>query len=589
MGKRWLIRPHDAELILHLERSASVSAVVAQLLLCRGIRDADQARTFLDARLSDLRDPVLLPGVTAAADRVHAAIKSRERIVVYGDYDADGMTATAVLYRCLKLLGADVGYYVPNRMEEGYGLNDEALRTLAERGARLVITVDCGIASTSQAVTAAEVGLDLVVTDHHQLGPELPQAAAVVHPRLPGSAYPFGGLCGAGVAFKLAWALCQRASDAKRVSPPMRQFLLDAVGLVALGTVADVVPLLDENRVLVRHGLTSLKQRPPMGLAALMKCAELEKKPALASEDLAFSLGPRLNAAGRLGQAQLAVELLITESADRAQSLAEYLEELNNSRKSLERSIYLAANKQAKERFDPTADPALVLAGDGWHQGVIGIVAGRLAEKYHRPVVLVSLDPTGVKSGTGSARTAAGIDLYAALAACGDHLIGFGGHTAAAGLTIDRAQVNAFREALCEHVAGELTPEKVVADLHVDAEAPLGQLTLNTVRQMEQLAPFGQDNPRPLLCASGVQLAEPPRTMGGGDRHLSLRLRQGNVALRAVAFGHGDWAGELSRLDKELDVAYRPVINHFRGRDSVELHLVDWRHSREPAAVESEA
>jgi single-stranded-DNA-specific exonuclease len=586
MGKRWLIRPHDADLISHLERSASVSAVVAQLLLCRGIREADHARSFLDAKLSDLRDPDLLPGVTAAADRVHAAIQSRHRIVIYGDYDADGMTATALLYRCLKLLGADVGYYVPNRMEEGYGLNDDALRTLADRGTRLVITVDCGIASTRQALTAAEVGLELVVTDHHELGPELPQAAAIVHPRLPGSGYPFGGLCGAGVAFKLAWAICQRASAAKRVSPPMRQFLLDAVGLVALGTVADVVPLLDENRVLVRHGLTSLKRRPPLGLAALMKCSELDKKPALASEDLAFSVGPRLNAAGRLGQAQLAVELLITESADRAQSLAEYLEELNNSRKSLERSIYLAANKQAKERFDPTSDPALILAGDDWHQGVIGIVAGRLAEKYHRPVVLVSLDPTGVKPGTGSARTAAGIDLYAALAACREHLLGFGGHMAAAGLTIDRLQVDAFREALCDYVAGELTPENVVAELHVDAEAPLGQLTLNTVRQMELLAPFGQDNPRPLLCATGVQLAEPPRTMGGGDRHLSLRLRQGNVALRAVAFGHGDWAEELSRLDQPMDVAYRPVINHFRGRDSVELHLVDWRHTREPAAVE---
>jgi single-stranded-DNA-specific exonuclease len=586
MGKRWLIRPHDADLISHLERSAAVSSVVAQLLLCRGIREADQARSFLDAKLSDLRDPDLLPGVTSAADRIHAAAASGKRMVIYGDYDADGMTATALLYRCLKLLGADVGYYVPNRMEEGYGLNDEALRTLAQRGTQWVITVDCGIASSGEAETAAEVGLELVVTDHHELGPALPRAAAIVHPRLPGSAYPFGGLCGAGVAFKLAWALCQRASAAKRVSPPMRQFLLDAVGLVALGTVADVVPLLDENRVLVRHGLTSLKQRPPLGLAALMKCAQLDKKPALSSEDLAFALGPRLNAAGRLGQAQLAVELLITESADRAQSLAEYLEELNNSRKSLERSIYLAANKQVKDRFDPTADPALVLSGEGWHPGVIGIVAGRLAEKYHRPVVLISLDPTGVKPGTGSARTAAGIDLYAAIAGCAGHLLGFGGHTAAAGLTIDRSQVNGFREAFCEHVAGELAPENAVAELHLDAEAPLGQLTLNTIRQMEQLAPFGQDNPRPLLCATGLELAEPPRTMGGGDRHLSLRLRQGNVGMRAVAFGHGDWAEELSRLEQALDVAYRPVINHFRGRDSVELHLVDWRHSREPATVE---
>ncbi len=585
MGTRWRIRPHDTDQILQLERSAGVPAVVAQLLVSRGIYDAGQARNFLDAKLSDLRDPDSLPGVVSAADHVYAAVRSGERIVIYGDYDADGMTATALLYRCLKLLGADVGYYVPNRMEEGYGLNDEALRKLAERGTRLVITVDCGIASVAQARTAREVGLDLVVTDHHQLGPELPDAAALVHPRLPGSDYPFGGLCGAGVAFKLAWALCQRASDAKRVSPPMRQFLLDAVGLVALGTVADVVPLLDENRVLVRHGLVSLKQRPTLGLAELMKCAKLDQKPSLASEDVAFSLAPRINAAGRLGQAQLAVELLVTESAERARSLAEYLDELNKSRTSLERSVYLAAHKQAKERFDPVGDPAIVLAADGWHPGIIGIVAGRLSEKYHRPAILISLDPTGVKPGTGSARTAAGINLYAALCACQDHLQGFGGHAAAAGLKIERDKIDAFREAFCEHVAGEFTDENLVAELHLDAEAPLSQLTLKSVQQMEQLAPFGQDNPRPLLCASGVELAEPPRKIGGGERHLSLRLRQGNIALRAVAFGHGDWADELSQVQSTVDIAYRPVINHFRGRQSVELHLVDWRLARQPARV----
>jgi single-stranded-DNA-specific exonuclease len=349
--------------------------------------------------------------------------------------------------------------------------------------------------------------------------------------------------------------------------------------------VADVVPLLDENRVLVRHGLSSLRQRPPVGIAELMRCAKLDRNPVLSSEDVAFSLAPRLNAAGRLGQAQLAVELLTTDSPERARSLAEYLDELNNSRTSLERSIHLAAHKQAKERFDPHEDPAFVLAADNWHPGVIGIVAGRLAEKYHRPVVLVSLDPTGVKPGTGSARTAGGIHLYAALHACREHLLGFGGHAAAAGLKIDRQQIDSFREAFCEHVAGELTHENRVAELHLDAEAPLGQLTLKTVQQMEQLAPFGQDNPRPLLCASAVHLAEPPRKIGGGERHLALRLRQGNVGLRAIAFGHGEWAEELAQVEGAVDVAYRPVINHFRGRQSVELHLVDWRLAREPAAV----
>lgn len=273
MGKRWRIHPHDAARIAQLERSAGIPAVVAQLLICRGVRDADAARAFLDAKLTGLRDPAELPGIQEASDRIHAAIQAQRRIIVYGDYDADGMTATAVLLGCLQLLGADAGYYVPNRLDEGYGLHAEALRKLADRGAAMVISVDCGIGSVQQADAAREAGLELIVTDHHELADQLPQADAIVHPRLPGRDYPFPDLCGAGVSLKLAWALCQRSSQAKKVSPRMRDYLLTAVGLAALGTVADVVPLVDENRVLVRHGLTSLRQRPTLGLAALMKAA----------------------------------------------------------------------------------------------------------------------------------------------------------------------------------------------------------------------------------------------------------------------------------------------------------------------------
>jgi single-stranded-DNA-specific exonuclease len=577
MPKRWRIHPHDGDHIARLQQSAGVTAVVAQLLICRGIRDAGAAREFLEPKLSDLRDPNLLPDCHRAAEKLHEAIKAKRPITVYGDYDVDGMTGTAILLKCLRLLGAEANYYVPSRMDEGYGMNHDAVRSLAQRGTQVLVTVDCGITSVAEAETARELGIDLLITDHHEPAEHLPDAQAIVHPNLPGRDYPFAGLSGSGVALKLAWALCQQASGAKRVNPRMRDFLISAVGLAAMGTVADVVPLVDENRVLVRHGLVSLKDKPGLGLDALMRITELDTKRALDAEDIGFVLGPRLNAAGRLGQAQLAIELLTTDRPDRAEELANYIHGLNESRQKLERSIYLAANKQVKEHFNAEEDAALVLADRAWHPGVIGIVAGRLAERYHRPTILVAQDQLGIKPGTGSCRSVPGFDLHAALAQCSEYLIGHGGHAAAAGLTIEDRRVDEFRSAFCETVEQEITEELRVAELNIDAEAPLSAFTLKVVDQIEQLGPFGQANSRPLLCTSGVSLAEPPRTIGSGGNHLALKLTQHNVTLRAVAFGGGEWADEIASATKPLDVAFRPVINTFRGRRSVELHLVDWR------------
>ncbi len=585
MGKQWRIHSHDSQRVITLEKRAAISPIVAQLLICRGMDDPAAVHRFLDAKMSSLRDPEELPGVTAAADRIYAAVREHRRIVIYGDYDADGMTSAALLYLCLRLLGADVGYYVPNRLEEGYGLNDDALRTLAARGASLVISVDCGIASVGPAEVARELGLELIVTDHHEFADQLPAAAAIVHPRLPGHQYPFGGLCGVGVSFKLAWALCCRASESKKVSDRMRNFLLSAIGLAAIGTVADVVPLLDENRVLVRHGLKSLRERPTVGVAALMRVAGFDQKASLASEDIAFGMAPRLNAAGRLGQAQLGVELLTTESAERAEALAEYIHQLNSSRDSLERSVYLAATKQIKEECDLEGDAAFVLSGSGWHAGVIGIVAGRLAEKYCRPVVLISIDELGTRAATGSGRSACGLNLHEAFLHCREHLVGCGGHAAAAGLKVEEQQIDLFRASFCEYAAAAITDADRQAYIEIDVEAPLSQLTLQTVQQLERLAPFGAGNPRPVLCATGVRLAEAPRRMGKGERHLSAKVLQHGVSLRAIAFGGGEWYDELSGMEGQLDIAFRPVINEFRGRRSVEIHLVDWRRSALPAAA----
>jgi single-stranded-DNA-specific exonuclease len=606
MPKRWRIASHDPARVAALGQAAGVPAVVAQLLICRGICDPDGVRQFLDVKLNGLRDPEELPGAVCAAELLHAAIRAGRRITVYGDYDADGMTATSILLLCLKQLGAKADYYIPNRIDEGYGLNHDALRTIAGQGGDVVVTVDCGITSVAEAETARELGLTLVITDHHQprvgessrdsreqatLTPalswsvrgqeaasaRLPNVAAIVHPGLPGSSYPFPGLCGAAVALKLAWALCQQASEAKRVGEAMKTFLMQAVGLAAVGTVADVVPLIDENRILVRHGLNCLRHYPTPGLLALERVTGLDKKERIACEDVAFTIAPRLNAAGRLGQAPLAVELLTTGNPERALKLAEFIHGLNDQRQTLEKSVYRAAHKQAEEHGDPHDAPALVLAGRGWHPGVIGIVAGRLAEHYHRPTVLISLDELGTKPGMGSGRSAGGFNLHAALAACGEHLIGHGGHEAAAGLTIDESAIDAFRIDFCAYAERVISQEERIAELFVDAETPLAALTHQTVRQIESLAPFGHGNERPMLCTSGVRLAEPPRRIGKSGQHISLKLEQHGVKLRAVAFGGGDWEDALNGATGPLAVAFKPVINNFGGRQSVEMHLADWR------------
>ncbi len=585
MAKHWRIHSHDRDRIDMLARGAAIPAVVAQLLVCRGVTDPRDARVFLDPKLSALRPPEELPGCAEAARHIHQAVAANRRIVVYGDYDVDGMTATAILWLCLRMLGARASYYVPHRVEEGYGLHADAIGKLAAESAGLIITVDCGIGSVEEAQQARRLGVDLIITDHHEPPAVLPEALSIVHPRLPGAAYPFGGLSGSGVALKLAWAVCQQAGQAKRVGQRMRDFLVQAVGLAALGTVADVVPLVDENRVLVCHGLSSLAERPTPGIAEMLKLTDLDKKARLDAEDVAFTLAPRLNAAGRLGQPTLGVELLLTDRPDRAAELAQYLNGLNGQRQSIERSIQLAAGKLARAESDPPAEPALVLAARGWHPGVIGIVAGRLAEKYHRPVVLVAWDSMGAKPGVGSARSIPGFNLHAALEACGDYLLSSGGHAAAAGLRIEEGRFDAFRAAFCEVVAQQLDRAATSPELAIDTEAPLSAFTLRAVEQIDRLAPFGEGNREPLMCTNGVTLAGPPRTMGDG-RHLALRVKQHDVTFRAVAFGGGEWAEPLANLAAPMDIAFRPVINTFRGRRNVELRLIDWKPGGRPPSAE---
>lgn len=586
MNKRWAIKPHNQQIVDDLCRRHKLSPVVAQILASRDVTSAAQLDSFFDTRMSNLRLPEELPGVTEAVSVLLKAVQQEKRIVVYGDYDCDGMTATAILCQCLRQIGGNVGYFVPSRLEDGYGLNCDQIRKLKEAGTDLVVTVDCGVASFEEVELARQLGMEIVVTDHHLPGAKLPPANAIVHPGLPDSSYPFAGLCGAAVAFKLAWALCQGHAQATKLPPALREMLLKLWGLAAVGTIADVVPLVDENRILVMQGLKLLKTHAPIGFRALMRFAKLDPHKELAAEDVAFSLGPRLNAAGRLGQAQLGVELLLCDQEQRAEQLAEYLDNLNKSRDSLERAIMRDVKKQIENEFDPEQEPALVFADPSWHQGVLGIAAGRIAERYHRPTVVLRNDPLAGEEATGSARSVPGFNLHEALHACRQHLVSFGGHAAAAGLTIRHDQIAPFRESFCEYVSQTLTVTQRQPELAIDAEVALCQLNLEVVRGIEQLAPFGQGNPRPVLCVHNVQLNGEPKKMGSDGRHLSLQIRQADVGMRCVAFGQGEWA-EQFRNDEAYDFAFKPVINEFRGYSSVELHLLDFRLTRHGAPVVS--
>jgi single-stranded-DNA-specific exonuclease len=578
MAKKWIFRGVDMAASQALAERACTDLVVAQLLYQRGITDPEYITGFLDPKFSDLREPALLPNLSMAAERIYRAVIDKTPITIYGDYDADGMCGTAILFNGLKLLGADVQYYIPNRLEDAYGLSCQSLEKLAERGRKLVVSVDCGIASVKEAERCRELGIELIVTDHHTIGTQLPSATHIVHPALPGHGYPFHGLCGAAVAFKLAWGICQLASQSNKVNEAQRTYLLEATCLAAVATIADVVPLLDENRILVKSALKLMLQQPPLGLSELIKQSGLSQTSMLTAENIAFKIAPRINAAGRLGQAQLGVELLTTRDPERAKTLAEYLGRLNEDRDSLERSVTLAATKQLKEQFDADQDSAFVLSGAGWHLGVIGVVAGRIADKYHRPTVMIGLDPMGQKPGTGSARSQGIVDLHAVLCECRDHLISCGGHAAAAGLKVEEKKIPAFREAFLDTISTRLNGQKPVETLNVDAEVTLKQISsLDLIYRLEKMAPFGAANPRPVLVASNVTLAEPAKTMGNSNRHLDVKLLQNGTRMRGVAFGQAEWIEPMNSHQGQFDIAFRPQMNEFNGMKRVELQLIDWR------------
>jgi single-stranded-DNA-specific exonuclease len=584
MPKQWNIRPPFSD-AAKLAQALGVPPLVAVALGQRGLTTPEAARAFLKPELTQLHEPAALPGIAAAAERLVAAARDKQPIVIYGDYDVDGITASAILWQALRLADANVRVYIPHRLEEGYGLNMEAVEKLAAEGARVLVTVDCGISGVAETARGRELGMDVIITDHHEPSPDnLPQANVLVDPKLPDSPYPFRELSGAGIALKLAWAIGQRLSEKDRVSEPFRQFLIAATGLAALGTIADVVPLVGENHVLASFGLRALAASQQPGIRALVQVAGLAEKQ-LDADHIGFMLGPRLNAAGRLGQAQEAVELLTTAGPEAALAIAKELDSQNRRRQELEKEIFAQADAQAAQGFSPDRDAAIVLSGAGWHTGVIGIVASRLVEKYHRPTLLIG---TSDGHAQGSARSIAGFHMFQALVACAKHLTNYGGHAMAAGVRLSEAAVPAFREAFLAHAASVLGPEQLTPRLTVDAEVSLADVDLASARLLERLGPFGSGNPRATFAAREVRLTAPPRRIGQQGQHLSMYLAQGGCARRAVAWNMGAMADALARAGT-CGVAFTARVSDFSRVPEVELHVKDlWlgRYGDEAAAKE---
>jgi single-stranded-DNA-specific exonuclease len=574
MNACWRIKPHNPAEIANLSRHAGISPLVAQLLLNRGIDEPSRARAFLEARMVSLHDPALIPGVIEAAERIVRAIRDERRIVIYGDYDVDGVCGTSILWDCLRLAGSgQVEYYIPHRVEEGYGINPDALRKLAaENKAELIITVDCGISAVPEADLARELGIELIITDHHTIGATLPRADTIVHPRLPGGSVLGADLCGAAVAFKLAWQVCKSFGDGKRASPVLREFLVRALGLVALATIADMVPLSDENRVMVRHGLSGIATGPSPGLVALMEVSGARDKRKLTSGTIGFGLAPRINAAGRMERAMMAVEMLTTSDLARAREIAGELDRCNTRRQEVERQIYDEAHEIIKSEGGLGDRRAIVLGRPGWHPGVIGIVAGRLAESFHRPVVIVSL---GTEVSQGSARSIPGFDLYEAIKDCSEGLLAFGGHSAAAGLKLIPDQLPAFARRFEERCQSSLSLAQLNRALTIDAEIPLGVLTMAVVDEIEKLEPHGIANPRPLLLSNGLDVVGEPRPVGDKKNHLQIRLRQGDHIFKAIAWNLAE-KGRAISAGSRLSAVFTPSINEWNYRREVQLEIKDF-------------
>jgi len=564
---RWEYAPCDETQVNRLAGALGVPPVVARILCLRGLADADQAHRFLHPSLDHLHDPFELTDMRRAVDRLLQAIAQQERIVVHGDYDVDGVTATVMVRRALEWLGGQVDHFIPDRVADGYGLQAATIERLHAGGVRVVVSVDCGIRGREAAARARELGVDLIITDHHEPEGSLPPAFAVVNPKRSDCAYPDKALAGVGVALKLVQGLCQRTGR--------ERWLPGFVKIAAIGTLADVVPLVGENRVIAKLGLEGLARGPnTVGLQALLEASGLAGK-RLDSYHVGFILAPRINAAGRMRSAELAMRLLLASDAregDEARALAAQLN-AENARRQEEEAEILAAARRAIET-DPAvgAQNLLLVGGEGWHRGVVGIVASKLVDTYFKPTIVCAIDG---EVAYGSCRSIPGFDMLGALEACADLLLRFGGHRQAAGLAVATERLPALRARLVDYANRVLEPDQLVPRLAIDGPLPLRAITSDLVTSLVALEPYGPGNPRPVFWASPVELVDGPRLLK--DRHLSMTVRQQGRLFRAIAWRARDRADFLLANRHALDLAFSLDQNEYQGETFVQLTVADIR------------
>jgi len=556
----WTVIETDDALVDRLASEAGVSPIIARLLVNRGITTPDEANSFFSPSFSHLYDPSLLPDLDVGVERLARAVESGEKICIHGDYDVDGITSTALLVRTLRALKANVSHRLPHRHREGYGIKPLAVEEALERGVGLIVTCDCGVTACDTVEIANERGIDVIVTDHHEPGPELPRAVAVINPKRADAAYPFPELAGVGVAFKFAQGLV------KRLGLSQDSFISEFIDLAAIGTVGDVVPLIGENRIIVKHGLEALPQSKKVGLRTILKSAGLDGKP-LTAYSLGFVIGPRINAVGRMGDAAAALRLLLTGDEAEAWTLTRDMERLNQERRAEQERILAEALEQVESK-DLASTRVLVLSGAGWNSGVVGIVAGKICESYNRPTIMISRDEeTGM--GGGSARSTPAFVMIEGLRACADLLAGFGGHAQAAGLGIELAKLPEFEERINTLAAEWIPEEELVPRVEVEAELQSRDITEELADALVRMEPFGEGNPEPLFMTRGLSVVE-KRRVGDGS-HLKLRVRANDgQPIDCIAFGLGDAHDDLE-LGGCVDLCYNIRLNMFNGTRSVQL------------------
>ncbi len=558
MRKIWKIREQDAEKRRAFSARLGVSEITAQILLNRGIEDPDSADAFLSCHISSSHDPSLLQDIEKAVRRIKKAVAHGEKMLVYGDYDVDGITGVTLLYSTLSSLGAHVEYHIPNRLQEGYGLNLAAINAAHRRKVSLIITVDCGISSFKEIEYAASQKIDVIVTDHHEIsGNGLPRAYSIINPLRHDCRYPFKHLAGVGLAYKLAYLLLAGT----HILPE------DFLDLVALGTVADIVPQVGENRLFTKHGLLRLNRTRRAGLKALIEVSGLNGKD-ISSGHIGFILGPRINAMGRIGSPELALRLLLTDDDAEAEDLANVLNTENRNRQKIEAQILDDALAKVEREINFKHHRVIVLDSPRWHSGVIGIVASRLVERFYRPTILIS---TEGKAGKGSGRSIRSFHLFEALARCSRYLLGFGGHEAACGITIEKEKIEDFKDAINAVASEKLKEEDLFPTLEIDMDVPLGALGEEVIEEIERLAPFGPDNPRPVLSSKGLLVKDIRHMMRKNG--FKMLVTDGTFTCEAITFGKGNFSPP--NPGSRVDLAYCPSMNTWNGISTVQLELKD--------------